>query len=373
VFTRLRPGVAVVAAALFAAILPSNVCSGSGAPAVRATAHVAGSVRKPIRPAAVKPRKLAAKRPAAFDPTLPNDPLWRDSWSLAKVRAPAAWRVTRGSADVIVAVLDTGVDRNHPDLQGALVDGWDAVNEDADPSDDHGHGTLVAGVIAARSNNKIGGVGACSQCSLMPVKVIGGNGTGTAADIAEGIVWAVDHGARVINMSFVLSGADGGVAAALEYARSRGALIIAAAGNSGSAEVTFPAGQPGIVSVTGTDEADGRYPWASYGGWVTLAAPGCSKSTQAGGGYADFCGTASAAAFASGLAALARSAAHEAPVDQIVSAMSTNAVRVGDFVATGRIDAAAMTTALSAGCCEPSVAAESGSDRVDAQPSPSVE
>ena len=94
-----------------------------------------------------------------------------------------------GAAEVVVAVLDTGVDRGHPDLQGALVEGWDAVNEDADAEDDHGHGTLVAGVIAARSNNGIGGVGACSQCSLMPVKVIGATGSGTAADIAEGIVW----------------------------------------------------------------------------------------------------------------------------------------------------------------------------------------
>ena len=136
--------------------------------------------------------------------------------------------MTRGAADTVVAVLDTGIDRSHPDLQGSFVEGSDAVNEDADPNDDHGHGTLVAGVIAARSNNGIGGVGACSQCSLMPVKVIAGNGSGMAEDIAEGIVWAADHGARVINISFVMSGPDAGVAAALEHARSKGVLIVAA-------------------------------------------------------------------------------------------------------------------------------------------------
>ena len=130
----------------------------------------------------------------------------------------------------------------------------------------------------------------------------------------------------MINMSFVMSGPDAGVAAALEHARSKGVLIVAAAGNNGSADVTFPAGQPGVVSVTGTDSADGRYEWATYGNWVTLAAPGCSQSTQAGGGYADFCGTSSAAAFTSGVAALARSAARDASVDQIVSALSSNAV-----------------------------------------------
>jgi subtilisin family serine protease len=355
VFTLLRPAV-VVAAALLLLLLPGNTRSGAGAPTADATAHLAGSVRKPITPKkAAKPSRPKAKprRPVAVDPTLPNDPLWRDSWSLTKVGAPAAWRVTKGAAEVVVAVLDTGIDRNHPDLQGSFVEGWDAVNEDADANDDHGHGTLVAGVIAARSNNGIGGVGACSQCSLMPIKVIGGNGSGNAVDIAEGIVWAADHGARVINMSFVLSGSDAGVAAALEHARSKGVLIVAAAGNNGSADVTFPAGQPGVVSVTGTDASDGRYEWASYGNWVTLAAPGCSQSTQAGGGYADFCGTSSAAAFASGIAALARSAAREAPVEQIVAAMSTNAVRVGDFVATGRVDAAATATALSVSCCGP--------------------
>ena len=133
---------------------------------------------------------------------------------------------------------------------------------------------------------------------------------------------------------------------------------MAAAGNRGSADVTFPAGEPGVVGVTGTNESDGRYGWASYGSWVTLAAPGCSPSTQAGGSYADFCGTSSAAAFASGIAALARSAARDASVEQVVAAMSANAVRVGDFVAAGRVDAAATTTVLSASCCRHSVEGE---------------
>ena len=336
----------VVAAIALPLVLPGHLRSTSSTPVADATAHVAGSVRKPVKPA----KRKTPPRPAAADPT-PNDPLWRDSWSLAKVRAPAAWRVTRGTAEVVVAVLDTGVDRNHPDLHGSFVSGWDAVNEDAEPDDDHGHGTLVAGVIAARSNNGLGGVGACAECSLMPVKVIGGNGAGNAADIAEGIVWAADHGARVINMSFVMSGYDDGVAAALEHARSKGVLIVAAAGNNGSADVTFPAGQPGVVSVTGTDAEDVRYQWANYGSWVTLAAPGCSQSTQAGGGYADFCGTSSAAAFASGVAALARSAARDAAVEKVVGALSSSAVRVGDFVATGRVDAAATATGLSVSCC----------------------
>jgi subtilisin family serine protease len=143
-------------------------------------------------------------------------------------------------------------------------------------------------------------------------------------------------------MSFVMSGRDDGVAQAIQYARSKGVLVVAAAGNSGSADATFPANEPGVVGVTSTDPADTRYDWASFGNWVPLAAPGCSKSTQAGGGYADFCGTSSSAAFASGIAALARSADRQASADQVATALAANAVRVGDFVAAGRVDAASL-------------------------------
>ncbi len=340
---------------------PGNLSSASSGPVAAASADVVATVGKPTgKPTKKKVRPRPVAPPA---PALPNDPLWNESWSLAKVRAPAAWRVTKGAAEVVVAVLDTGIDRNHPDLQGSFVEGWDAVNEDADANDDHGHGTLVAGVIAARSNNGIGGVGACSQCSLMPVKVIGANGAGTSADIAEGIVWAADHGARVLNMSFVLSGRDEGVAMALEHARAKGVLIVAAAGNSGSADVTFPAGQPGIVSVTGTDASDARYEWASYGHWVTLAAPGCSQSTQAGGGYADFCGTSSAAAFASGMAGLARSFALDRSPDGIAQALAASSQPVGDFVSAGRVDADALLTTLGARPEPAPVVVERRSDR----------
>ena len=360
----LRRSLLVVAPLALVLVLQGNVASHPADQVVAASAYVVGSVQKPLKPKA-PPRTVAA------DPSLPNDPLWRDSWSLTKVRAPAAWKVTRGAAEVVVAVLDTGVDRSHPDLQGALVEGWDAVNEDADANDDHGHGTLVAGVVAARSNNGIGGVGACSRCSVMPVKVIGADGSGSAADIAEGIVWAADHGAHVINMSFVMTGRDEGVASALGYARSKGVLIVAAAGNSGSADVTFPAGEPGVVSVTGTDAADGRYSWANYGSWVTLAAPGCSPSTQAGGGYADFCGTSSAAAFASGIAALARSSAQARTSIEIGERLAASAVPVGGFVASGRVDAEALLTSLrSAGA--PAASAPAPADRVANDPRSSV-
>ena len=338
-----------------------------------ATASVAGELRKPPSRAQVrkvvkllkvakkvgkagkaakpKPRpgskRLRAPRPAAPVAAAGiNDPLWTSSWSLAKVNALAAWKLSSGSPDTVVAVLDTGVDLKHPDLAGAFVPGYDFVNHDEDPSDDHGHGTMVAGVIAARANNAIGGAGACSRCSVMPVKVIAGNGSGNAADVALGITWAADHGAGVINLSFVLSGPDDGVAQAIEYARGRGAVVVAAAGNSGTPDVTFPAGLPGVVSVTGTDGSDARYGWASYGSWVRVAAPGCSQTTAPGGGYGDFCGTSSAAAFVSGLVGLARSFATGAPAASLEQALGANAAPVGAIAAAGRVDAAGFLGAL---------------------------
>ena len=316
--------------------------------------HAAVTKKKPKgrivtpRPGATKKR---AARPAVQQAIpaaslTPNDPLWVSSWSLAKVNAPAAWQLTTGTSETIIAVLDTGVDLTHPDLQGAFVPGYDFVNRDEDPTDDHGHGTMVAGVIAARSNNRIGGAGACSRCSLMPVKVIAGNGSGNAADVAAGIVWAADHGARVINLSFVLSGPDEGVAQAIGYARGRGAIVVAAAGNAGSTDVTFPAGLAGVVSVTGTDGADARYAWASYGSWVRFAAPGCSQTTAPAGGYGDFCGTSSAAAFVSGLAGLARSFAAGASPESLEQALAAKAAPVGEIAASGRVDAAGILGAL---------------------------
>ena len=307
----------------------------------RSLAKVDGKVRP-------HKRRVGRSAPVAAAPTavVPNDPLLRASWALAKTNATGAWSLTTGHANTVVAVLDTGVDAGHPDLQGALVSGYDTVNEDADPSDDHGHGTMVAGVIAARANNGIGAAGTCWRCSLMPIKVIAASGAGSAGDVAEGITWAVDHGARVINMSFTLSGPDTGVGAAIARARAHGVLVVAAAGNTGTLDATYPAAFPGVLSVAGTDSADARYGWSNYGSWVRVAAPGCNQTTAVGGGYGDFCGTSSATAFVAGLAGLVRSYAPRLSPDGVGDALSAHAAPVGDFVSAGRVDAAAVLSSL---------------------------
>jgi subtilisin family serine protease len=316
--------------------------------AKKAKSAKAGKVKraKPRKRSTRPPVQASVPRPVAAPSLVPNDPLWRDSWSLDKVNALGAWSVTTGAAETVVAVLDTGVDLGHPDLQGAFVPGYDTVNEDADPTDDHGHGTMVAGVIAARANNGIGVAGTCWRCSVMPVKVIAANGLGSAADIAEGILWATAHGARVINMSFTLSAPDASIAAAVDQARAQGVLLVAAAGNTGTTDLTYPGAYPGVISVAGTDPADSRYAWSSYGSWVRLAAPGCSMTTAPGAGYADFCGTSSASAFVSGLAGLVRTAAGHLPPDAIAQVLSSRTVPVGDIVSTGRVDAAGVLTSL---------------------------
>src|SRR4029078_10207846 len=130
---------------------------------------------------------------------VPNDQLLPTQWSITKTHTEQAWDASTGSSQVLVAIADTGVDFTQPDLRGKLVAGYDYVNNDQDPSDDNGHGTAVAGVVAASSDNGMGVAGSCWACRLMPVKVLGPDGTGFASGLAQGIVWATDHGARVIN------------------------------------------------------------------------------------------------------------------------------------------------------------------------------
>ena len=277
---------------------------------------------------------------------VPSDPLWSQQWGAALTDAPTAWAVTKGSPSVVVAVLDTGVDPTQPDLQGALVPGYDFVNHDSDPNDDFGHGTPVAGVIAARADNGLGGSGYCPRCSIMPVKVAAADGTASELNVASGITWAADHGARVINLS--LGGTYGAtVASAINYAIGKGAVVVAAAGNNGNSTPFYPAADDGVLSVAATQSNDKLYSWSNFGTWVSVAAPGCGFSTFPGGGYGDFCGTSASTPAVSGLAGLAISFAHDASADAIKQAIVSRAHPVAGTV-SGRIDVAATLAALGA-------------------------
>jgi subtilisin family serine protease len=278
----------------------------------------------------------------------PDDELWPQQWGLQLTGFPEAWSRTRGSSHVIVAVLDTGVDLTQRELRGAFVPGYDFVNGDADPSDDEGHGTSVAGIIAARGNKHLGVAGVCWSCSIMPVKVLDAQGSGVDSVIAAGIIWAADHGARVINLSLGGPGVSQDLHDAIAYAVGKNAVVVAAAGNSGTSDRFYPAADPLAISVAGTTAADKRYSWSNFGPWVLVAAPGCNVAPVRGGRDEFFCGTSSAAPVVSGLAALALSTNPTATPADIAQAVERAAVPVPGVVQFGRINAPRTLSLISA-------------------------
>ena len=267
---------------------------------------------------------------------VPNDEYLPTQWSVTKTRAEQAWDLSVGSPDVVVAVLDTGVDPEQADLRGKLVAGYDYVNNDQDPTDDNGHGTAVAGIVAANSDNQIGVAGYCWACRLMPVKVLGSDGTGFASGLAQGMIWATDHGARVLNLSLGGPVEDSTLAAAAQYAWLHGVLVVAAAGNEGVLTLDYPAALPNVLSVGASDANDRLYAFSNRG--ARVAAPGENSTTARGGGYVSFLGTSSAAPVVSGIAALAFSLMPQATPAQVERALETTAVPIPDVV-TGRVDA----------------------------------
>ena len=272
--------------------------------------------------------------------TVPNDTLWREQWGPRRVRAPRAWDATKGSSSIVVAVVDTGVDYGHPDLQGLFVPGYDFVNNDADPRDDQGHGTAVAGVIAARTQNHEGQAGMCWKCRVMPVKVLDRNGSGPTSTIAAGIVWAVSHGARVINLSLGGAGTTQALQDAVAFAASKGVVVLAAAGNSGSTTKFYPAAYAETLSVAATTSRDNLYDWSNRGqDWVQVAAPGCNVAPVRRGGYGDFCGTSSATPIVSGIAALALSLDPGLGKDSLKQALRSTARHGIGGVKYGRVNA----------------------------------
>ena len=278
--------------------------------------------------------------------TSPNDTLWGEQWGPLVVDAPGAWDIVRGSPRTVVAVLDTGVDASHPDLHASLVAGYDFVNGDSDPADDEGHGTAVAGVIAARTNNGTGQAGICWNCSLMPVKVLDASGSGDTSDVAAGIVWAVDHGARVISMSLGGPGPTQTLADAVAYAIGKGSVVVAAAGNDGNSDLNYPAAFDGVIGVAGTTRTGELYSWSNFGSWVQVAAPGCNVAPYLNGEYVNFCGTSSATPIVAGIAGLVLSARPGATGREVENALVHSVVQLGSAVRHGRVSAQGTLEAL---------------------------
>lgn len=275
----------------------------------------------------------------------PDDPWWGEEWGLAQIGLPALWRRTVGDSATVIAVVDTGVDPSRPDLAGALLPGEDVTDGSAGTGDTVGHGTFVAEIAVGRGDDGVGAAGVCWRCRVLPVRVAP-QGPTTAEELARGIRFAAEHGANVINVSFVLSGPDPTVAAAVAYAQQLGALVVAAAGNDGSTGPTFPASLPGVVGVVATDGSGRAYPWSTHGPWATVAAPGCATVAGADGRPTSFCGSSAAAPVVSGLAGLLWSAGLRSAARIREALASSSTPLAGGIAADGGVDAAALAAGL---------------------------
>lgn len=224
-------------------------------------------------------------------------------WGVERVRAPRAWKGSRGRG-VRVAVIDTGVDGAHPDLKGAVRGGVNFVKPDAPPVDDNGHGTHVAGIIAAR-DNQIGVVGVAPEVDVYALKAFDGRGAGAISGIISALEWCIQNDVQVVNMSFG-GNRNRALSRALDAAQEAGLVLVAAAGNNGRPDsVDFPASHPAVIAVTALNADDTLAAFSSRGPEVDLAAPGARiLSTYAGQGYRELSGTSMAAPHVTGVAAL---------------------------------------------------------------------
>lgn len=295
----------------------------------------------------------------------PDDPRYdAHQWAPQRIGAPEAWDTTTGSSDVIVAVLDSGLDMAHEDLVGRWVPGTDIFNGDTDPSDDFGHGTWVSGVVSAGLDNGVGIASIGGATRVMPIKVTDDTGSTSYSRIASGVAWAVDNGADILNISL------GGTADlqiledAMRNAHDAGVLVVAAAGNGNSSTRLYPAAYETVLAVAATTETDARWPSSNYGDWLSIAAPGSAIDTtnwtgNGAGTYVTAGGTSVATPHVAGVAALVLAACPDLTRDGLVDRLQSTALDLGDpgfdpYFGHGRVDAAAAV----AGCAPPTPAPE---------------
>lgn len=225
-------------------------------------------------------------------------------WHVEKTNANDAWKASEGGANIVVAVLDTGIDENCKDLQGKVIESIN-FSSSRTTNDVNGHGTAIAGIIAASAENLKDAMGIAYNCSLLNVKVACDDGFVNPEAVAMGIIWATNKGAQVINLSLTLNKSYEAVEEAIEYAWSKGVIIVAAAGNAFSNKPTYPAASLNAIGVAATDENDRLPQWSNRGDWVSVSAPGVDiYSTSPNGKYTWHNGTSFAAALVSGEAAL---------------------------------------------------------------------
>lgn len=274
-----------------------------------------------------------------YDPYTPNDLLYYQQWEKPVTQTDWGWNSTRGDRDVVIAVIDTGVDSDHEDLVNNLTGGYNTIEDNDNWEDDFGHGTHTSGIAAAEIDNLLGIAGTAGKCSILPLKAADENGTYTNSDLTEAILYAVDNGADVINMS--LGGTGNAVLnSAVQYAWEQGVFLCASAGNDNAEFSDDPAAYPHVMSVGATAYGDIRWrlsQWlgSNYGESVDVYAPGkMIYSTYFNGDYEPRDGTSMASPQVAGLAALIWSAypqyTNQEVWDVVISTADTVELDVGD-------------------------------------------
>ena len=264
----------------------------------------------------------------------PDDPEYGLQWGLAKIDASQAWDLNTGNDNIIIAVIDTGIDLDHPDLQAKIITGYDYVNDDPAPDDDNGHGTHVAGIAAAVTNNSLGVAGLNWGARIMPLKALNQTGNGSTFDVAQAVYYAVDHGAQIINLSVGASGSKWPcnwpeIEAAFNYAVSQGVLLVVASGNNGQDGVNCPGAYDQAMAVGSTTPTDERSFFSNYGPRLDITAPGSSIYSTVPDGYGYKNGTSMATPYVSGLAGLLWSFAPSLTAAQVREMIQSSAEDLG--------------------------------------------
>lgn len=294
----------------------------------------------------------------------PNDPAWEEQDEMRRVEAERAWELGTGDDGLVIAVVDTGVDGNHVDLAGRVLPGLNVLTDRPNPGDDNGHGTWVASVIAGAGNNRAGLAGLCWRCRILPVKVLSSRGSGPDSALATGLRFAADQGARLINVSLGGPNPSQTVEEAVSYATSKGALVIAAAGNEPDDRPNYPAAYPSVLAVAASGPTDNVTGFSTRAQFVDLAAPGINIAGALAGsrnGVRSGSGTSFAAPMVSGVAGLLLSLRPDLNSEALTSLLLDTAVDIGspgrdnDFGA-GRL--AAYDASLAAARLAPSGGAE---------------
>ncbi|MBN2571537.1 MAG: S8 family serine peptidase [Ignavibacteriales bacterium] len=318
------------------------------------------------------------QRPVAYKiDFIPNDSLIEQQWGLFRVNAPQTWDITRGDSNIIIVIIDTGIDYLHPDLKNTIyinyqedlnnngildsydlngidddgngfiddIMGWDFTDRngfpfdsvsgdyldwDNDPFDDYGHGTYVAGIIGAEFNNNIGIVGLAPNCKIMNLRAFDPEGSGEEDDVASAILYAIEMGAKVINMSFGDNSFSFVLKDIIEYAHSQGVVLVASAGNSNSDQPHYPSGYNQVISVGASTEYDVKATFSNYGSTLDFLAPGSNiTSTEKGNSYTTGQGTSASAPFVSATAGLILSIDSNLTNEEIKQIIKTNSDDVG--------------------------------------------